>query len=433
MNNLFSIRVKCIAGNSSGIYIKTNVIDYDLVLFSYHSIVNKEGKPEDYKLYYYDGTSEKIEVIEEKKYTKEDGDLVIAKVKKLENRFRSKIEDTFFEGSKEGEKLLLRGFPQKKSTSESPFQKLEIKVNDLDVNEKFHEFEFISKNGSLPNKDDTHGMSGSPVFKMGKSYIKLKGMYLEIGEKKNTFGMGHFLKSEKIKECLEAYCPEYDFGITEVLSQKICKVIDEIKKEVLEYFGEYSEEDDAWNNRFKKLKNIIVRNKEIIRKIVDKITCGNYKTIDFLDDENESKTFVRCLLSAMVCNDFNMDEDCFLNYDNEYTYLSPSLNPKYPKVEIAKLMKFLKENGTYNERKIFLRYNLARGRCSTCILKEEDIEAINSDVTLLESDHPEHFMRFSTRTNVKIKCSTCFVDIMSTMEYEKGGKWGKNKRLEESN
>jgi len=430
MNNLFSIRVKCVAGNSSGIYVKTNVVDYDLVLFSYHSIINEEGKPEDYKLYYYDGTYEKIEVIEEKKYTKEDGDLVIAKVKKLEDRFRSKIEDTFFEDSKEGEKLSLRGFPQKLSNSISPFQKLNVTINDQNLNEKFHQFEFESKNGSIPEKDDTQGMSGSPIFKKGKEYVRLKGMYLEIRDKENTFGMGHFLKSEKIKKCLKESCPEYDFGISEVLIQKIEKIIDEIKNEFLECFELYSDEEKMWRDRFSKLKEIVFREKDVIIKNIENFTCKNYDLFELVENPCELKSYIRCLLSAIICESFNITKDYFINFINKYSYLSPSLDSKYPKVELAKAIQFLHEKPNYQDKNIFVKYKPTKNNCRNCVVNEENLGLITADLTLLPNQQPNNFMNFSTSTKIKVKCAGCFSDIRDTLDYEMEEKWGKNKEFE---
>lgn len=425
MNNLFCIRIKSSAGPSSGIYIKTNVPDYDLVLLSYHSIINNDKNEEKYNVFYYDGSYEEIKVRKDKKFEEED--LIIAKVEKLENKFRDKIENIFLEDSKEGELLNIKGFPEKLLSSNVPFQKLDIKVNEMDVTEIFHQFKFDGKNGSLPSKDDTHGMSGSPIFKKDEKYIRLKGMYLEIRDKDNTFGMGHLLKIQKIKECLAEYCPEYDFGISETLNYKMKEILDEIKEELIEAYNLYSIEEIAWRERFDRLKEILSEKKDEIEIIVNKMTCGKYEILELLENPKELKILTRCLLSALVCNNFDINGEFFINYGNNYSYLSPSLISTNPQVQLAKVMDFISKQPSYKGKNIFVKYKVSRDNCDMCNISEDNQEQATANTTLLPREKPEHFMSFYSDTKTEIKCAGCFKNIKDTFYFERKKKWKNNK------
>lgn len=428
MDNLFCIRIKCSIGPSSGVYIKTNIPEYDLILLSYHSIIDKDEIENKYEAFYYDENIQNLKIKEDMKFKNED--LIIAKVEKLENIFRDKIENVFLEDPREGEKLLIKGFPSKLINKEVPFQKLDIKINELNVTKLLHQFKFEGKNGALPNKDDTHGMSGSPIFKKEKEYVRLKGMYLEVPDEDNSFGMGHFLTIQKIKECLSNYCPEYEFGISDALNNKMKELIDEIKKELIEAYNVCSKEEISWKERFDKLDKIIDTKKDEIKTLIIKMSCGKYGLLELLESPKELKILMRCLLSALICSNFDINETFFYNYGNTYSYLSPSLTNANPQVELTKVMSFVSRDASYKGRNIFVKYQVSRENCDKCKISKDNIEQATANTTLFLREKPENFMNFYSDTKIEIKCAGCFKNIKDTFYFEGKEKWKNNSSSE---
>lgn len=431
MNNLFCIRICSSSAPSSGIYIKTNLSDYDLILLSHHSIINKDNKEEEYAAFYYDGEYQKIKIKEDKKY--KEIDLIIAKVEKLNSNFRDKIENIFLEEAKEGEKLFIKGFPSILSATDVPFQKLDVTINDITITDRFHQFYFNGQNGASSDKDDTHGMSGSPIFKKDNEYIRLKGMYLEIGTNNNSFKMGNFLKIKKIKECLAEYCPNYAFGVSEILKFKIKNIILEIKDEVSETYGLSSPEEQKWRKRFEILNEIIDKKNDEIEMILKKMTCERYEVSELLVNPDQLKILTRCLLSALICDKFNINKEFFINYGKDYSFLSPSLVSAKPKVEITKVMEFLLTQPNYNEKKIFVNYEVSFDNCDICNINNDSQKQAIDNTTLLPREKPEHFMNFYSNTKIEIKCAGCFKNIQNTFYFERKEKWENTKKLEKSN
>lgn len=413
-NHLFSVKVN----DGSGVYIKINEENYDLILTAKHCL-NKDNENVISQLV--NKSLKKLEIIEVK--ISDDYDLAAVKVEKIHPDLRSKVKNVIIDRKVEEESnYLMQGFPEVfTGLKDMSDQRISIKLQVENIITGSHEIKFNDKFFNVKEKKDiknySYGFSGAPVYEKVNEGLLLKGIFYRVKDENCIFNAGLIITCDIILKFLEekkitkSSIADYLYFKIE---EQIKADLDEIEKtQILDFFSK-----KKWKNKMFEVKKCLKENKDKLEELFKVIICEKDVTFEELVSIENIKLLLCCLLVPAGEN-LEIKNELFSYKDKKYWIFNPILGEtKYFDVVMTKVLHYIEDNSKVKDGNALIRYYTSLNECMNCKTNEKVREKAKLNIGLINTNlfTEKDFFDFQIEKKLGFFCSKCFENLPRTLQ-----------------